>query len=100
MHGYIAVVHGQPGTGYRVAFPALPGCAARAKSVEHALDRARRALRDHVTEILDKGGTLPPPRPSWAVAEEARRSGAQAAACLTVDEHLLAGTPHDPDAAS
>jgi len=82
MKGYIALVLRQPGGGYRVAFPDLPGCRSSGRSVEDALARARGALKEHAARLYRRGLTLPPPRSAGDVMEEEAKHGAVAGACL------------------
>ncbi|MEQ8699048.1 MAG: type II toxin-antitoxin system HicB family antitoxin [Bauldia litoralis] len=82
MKGYIALVLPQPGGGYRVDFPDLPGCRASGRSVDEALAKARAALKNHAARLYRRGLALPAPRPANDVFAEEARHGAVAGACI------------------
>lgn len=82
MKGYIALVLRQPGGGYRVDFPDLPGCRASGRSVDEALSKARTALRLHAARLYRRGLVLPAPRDADDVFAEEARHGAVAGACI------------------
>jgi predicted RNase H-like HicB family nuclease len=82
MKGYIALVLRQPGGGYRVDFPDLPGCRASGRSVDEALAKARAALKLYAARLYRRGLVLPAPRPADDVLAEEAKHGAVAGACI------------------
>lgn len=59
MARYIALIDGEPGA-YGVAFPDCPGCTAMGGTVEDAMARGTRALREWMSDRVAAG--LVPPR--------------------------------------
>ena len=57
---YPALVDGEEGA-YGVVFPDLPGCVAMGHTVDEALEHAKDALRDYVTEMEKSGWEIAAP---------------------------------------
>lgn len=100
MHGYIAVVLSRPSGGYRVEFPALPGCRCAASGVEEGLARASRALRTYAAALDRQGLALPPAEPASLLVAATARLGARAAACLRAPRQAGAAAAGAPDLTS
>ena len=104
---YTVLIDGEAGA-YGVIFPDLPGCNAMGSSLDDALENAAESLRDYVSDALEQGEAVPPPRPLEALRQddsvaEALAGGASLAyvalvldtgkavkANLSIDEGVLA----------
>ncbi len=82
MRGYIAIVTDAGRSGYEVTFPDLDNCRCDAPTVDDAYRLAQRALRGYADRLVETGGSLPEPRPSYEMARMTRQPKCVAAMCL------------------
>ena len=59
MRTYTIVVEPEPGGGYFVTVPALPGCFTRGNSVKECRARAVEAIETHIAGLLSDGEPVP-----------------------------------------
>ncbi|MGH7054858.1 MAG: type II toxin-antitoxin system HicB family antitoxin [Stellaceae bacterium] len=63
----------EPGDGYGIVFPDLPGCTSAGETAQEAAENAFDALADHIELTLDAGEPVPEPSapdaplPDWLV---------------------------------
>jgi len=73
---YVAVVERVPGTEFRIRFPDFAEVRARAESIERASERAARALRTRIDDLLRNEERVPRPTSVDAVkADPENRHG-------------------------
>ena len=61
MANYVAFLHKDPGTGYGVSFPDLPGCITVGETLEETRALASEALELHLAGMIEDGATIPAP---------------------------------------
>ena len=59
MRTYTIVVEPEPGGGYFVSVPALPGCFTRGNTIEECRDRAVEAIEVHIAGLQADGEVVP-----------------------------------------
>lgn len=60
---YSVVIHKDPGSGYGVTVPDLPGCFSAGETLDQALALAREAIECHLEGLLLDGDPIPEQRP-------------------------------------
>jgi predicted RNase H-like HicB family nuclease len=53
------VLEAEPGGGYVVSVPALPGCVSQGESRSEALQNAREAITAYIEELRSRGEVIP-----------------------------------------
>jgi predicted RNase H-like HicB family nuclease len=67
---YVAIIEGDPETGYSVFFPDMPGCASEGNTIEQAAINAEDALRGHLALMIRDGDVIPEQRPIDAIGRD------------------------------
>lgn len=76
MRHYIALVHKDPGSGYGVSFPDLPGCITAGANLDEARVRAAEVLAFHIEGMTEDGDAVPEPSSlEQVMAERDNRDG-------------------------
>ena len=70
MRTSIALLHKDPGSGFGVSFPDLPGCVTAGRTLEEARRMAVEALALHAEGMAEDGDALPVPSALNAVMNE------------------------------
>jgi len=56
---YKIFLHREPKGEYTVTVPALPGCITYGENVDHAISMAKEAIALYISELKEKGETIP-----------------------------------------
>ncbi len=73
---YPIAIHKEPGSGYGVSVPDLPGCVTVGSTIDEAMLLAREAIALHIEGMLEDGIEVPPPSAIECMRDDADYTGA------------------------